>query len=516
MSEVTTAEFDPFTLAAPDEETELGALAASLRLAKSFSLLFARCNQPDQRRRLVASLRERLSGLNIQEIEFREPITHLLNELRFQMTDPAPDAVFVYGLEYSLPGTAQMENAPLTVTLNHSRNSFGRYIPCPLVLWVPEYVLTALMNGAPDFFSVRSGVYFFVVNKDEVSKMLKPLSADSQKTVTNLLASEKQERILNLERLLQDYKLLGSNQRDYNTEARLLDQLGNLYSSVSSWMDAERCYKEVRHIAQAIGNLKEESTALLNLGSLYAIQGRWSLAEDCYTRSFEMRQQFEDVVGQAQVLANIGNLYYVQKRFPEAATIYIRSLEMLLPFGAKTVGWQSYNNIGNAYIAQNQWYQALLNYNLALSTSRENKDTYGEAVTLSNIAGVYSGLEQWEQAEGCCHQSLTILQKIGDSSQTSRVMENLGQIYLSQGKWNEAIESFKSSLQMRRKLGDGAGEGHTLHSLALLHMHQGDLDKALQFVQDAIAVLSKTEDKNEYKNVLRTQAEIQQRCAAPK
>lgn len=511
MSNVAEIQLDPFAPAAPDEEMELGALAASLRLADGFTLLMARCNQADQRQRLVTSLRERLPQLNIQEVAFQEPITHLLDELRSQIETPAPDAIFVSGLENSLPVAAKAANTPLIANLNAARNSFSRYIPCPLVLWVPEYVLTAILHGAPDFFSILSGVYFFSVTLDEIHAASRFLIALEQKTVDNLPVAEKQGRIANIERLLQDYQLLPLAQRDYDAEARLLDQLGHLYTVTGAWADAEHCYHRVLELAKQTDNAKEEATSLLNIGRLYAQQGRWNEAEECYTQSFEIRQRLNNEIGAARVLANIGSLFYVQRRLDQATQTYRLSLSMLEPFGIEAVGWQSYNNLGNAYIAQQQWEKASISYQQSLQIAHKLSDLHGEAIVLSNLAGVCYELQQWTEAEGYCQQALQIVRSVGDVRQEARILENLGHIHQSQGKLYEAANYFASSIAVRHKIGDAVGEGHTLHSLAILHTQKGEWEKALDFAQQAVCVLRNTEDTSECVAALQTLAEIEKR-----
>ena len=84
MSDVETV-IDPFAPAALDEETELRALVQALRLAQGFKLIFVRCNQPEQRQRLIAEVRRRLPEMNVQEIHLSEPVPHLLEALN----DPA-------------------------------------------------------------------------------------------------------------------------------------------------------------------------------------------------------------------------------------------------------------------------------------------------------------------------------------------------------------------------------------------------------------------------------------------
>jgi hypothetical protein len=179
MSSDTLDTIDAFAVDSPDEESELRALAQALRLAEGFKLIFARCNQPRQQKRVIAALRQQLADLKIQEIRFDQPITHLLNALNERLEQPPPQVIFVSGLEYSLPTAADAQKTKFVANLNASRNSFPQAIPCPLVLIVPEYVLTAIAQGAPDFFSIRSGLFFFAATPGETVDMFHSLTSDN-------------------------------------------------------------------------------------------------------------------------------------------------------------------------------------------------------------------------------------------------------------------------------------------------------------------------------------------------
>ncbi len=240
MSDETTTITDPFSATALDEATELRALSQALRLSQGFKLIFARCNQPQQRRNLVAALRVELPELNAQEIHFDKPVTHLLDELRSRIAEPSPDAVFVSGLEYSLPVADEADAMPLIANLNASRNSFPQAMPCPLVLWIPEYILNAIMLGAPDFFSIRSGVYFFAAAPGDTIELASTLTAGNEWAVGGLSLNEKQERIGAIKSLLADYESLPEGQRDYQTELRLHWRLGNLFLGIGNFLLAQK------------------------------------------------------------------------------------------------------------------------------------------------------------------------------------------------------------------------------------------------------------------------------------
>src|SRR5205823_625443 len=124
-------------------------------------------------------------------------------------------------LEYSLPIAADAEKTEFIANLNAARNSFPQIIPCALVLFVPEYVLAAIAHGAPDFFSIRSGVYFFAATPSETADIFTSLNSEKTATIEDMPLQEKQARITAIQNLLADYEALPFNQRDISAEMRL-------------------------------------------------------------------------------------------------------------------------------------------------------------------------------------------------------------------------------------------------------------------------------------------------------
>lgn len=451
---------DPFVIddsfeSVPDEETELRALVRSLDFAEGFSLLFVRCNQHDQRQRLVAALRERLPQLNIEEIHFREPITHLLDELRWHFKEPPSGAVFVSGLEYSLPKAAEAHTTPLVANLNAARNSFPLVVPCPLVLWVPEYVLTAIARGAPDFFSIRSGVYYFAVTPEETKAFAESLTAGMAWTADSLPLEEKLERIAAIESLLADYQSLTHNQRDYRAEARLFARLGGLYFTLGRWTKAKEAIQQTLARVRESGDYINEGRILNSLGIVYKAQGRLTEAETAFQQSLAIAKELGDRSGEAIALGNLGNVYYDQGQLKEAEAAFQQSLTI-----AKELG-----------------------------------DREGEATTLINLGNIYRRQGRWAEAEIVLQQSLAIWQAIGDRIDEGSALNNLGTIYIGQGRWAEAETAFQTSLAIRQELGDHANEGKSLENLALLRAERGDIAGAIELERRALQILEITEDE---------------------
>src|SRR5207237_338124 len=173
--------------------------------AEGFWLGFVKSNTPAQRRRLAALCKDLLEPLKIRvlEIELTEPITDLLPVLRERLAQehaalnedmppseaPAPTseastsssqtklAIFVYGLERSIP--SREAYPPLLSSLNLNRELFRQQVPHPLLLWLPDYALTALARKAPDFWAWRSGLYEFAPEREAAEQSLKVVRGEA-------------------------------------------------------------------------------------------------------------------------------------------------------------------------------------------------------------------------------------------------------------------------------------------------------------------------------------------------
>jgi len=453
MSESPLALADPFASVVSSEEEELRALARALQLADGFKLFFVRCNQPPQRRRLVAALRDQVSRRRIQEIELQEPISHLLDVLRERVAEPPPDAVFVSGLEYSLPAAEAADKTRLVANLNAARDSFPAVVPCPLVLWAPEYVLAAIARGAPDFFSIRSGVYCFAAPPGETIGMARALMNDQDWAVATLPLRERRERAASLQNLLADYDALPSDQWDVDVEWRLRERLGDLLLSMASHAAAEEQFRRLLTLAQSAGDARRKARALHNLGSVYGSQGRWDAAIAAYQQSRDIYREFGDRLGEGRTLHNLGSVYASQDRWDEAIAAYQQSRDIYREFG----------------------------------------DRLGEGRTLHNLGSVYASQGRWDEAIAAYQRSLEIQRDLGDRQGEGMTLNNLGNVYRAQGHWDEAIAAYQQNLAICRQLGDRLGEGRTAENVALLWEARGDLDRALPFARQAVAALEGAE-----------------------
>ncbi len=357
---------EPFELAALDEKDELCTLARALELSEGFKLFFVCCNLPNQRRRLIKDFQHHLSQVTAQEIHFDEPIRHLLDALRPRIAQPPPGAVFVSGLEYSLPTVAEAHAAPFVANLNAARNSFPEIVPCPLVLWVPEYVLAAIIRGAPDFFSIRSAVYYFDPTPAEMTALISSFTSGDAWEVGNLPAAEKWERVKAIEGLLVDYQALPPEQRDRQAEGRMLLRLANLYGVLGAYQKALINAEQALATSREIGDRRGESSALGNLGKTYFDLGEVTKAIEHHERALAISREIGDRQGEGNALANLGN-------------------------ASSTLG---------------QVAKAVEFCERVLAISREIGDRQGEGRTLGNLGVIYKAIDEIEKAKAFWQEAL--------------------------------------------------------------------------------------------------------------
>jgi tetratricopeptide (TPR) repeat protein len=278
---------DPLDPAVLNEDQELDALAQSLRVSNGFKLFLAVCNSPLQRGRLIDRLRERLPEINLQHLRLDMPIDHLLGELQ-EKIDGQADAVAVDGLELSLGDAEQAARSPLVAHLNAARNSFPEVWNRPLVLWLPRYGLTAVMQGAPDFGSIRSGTFFFAEPPDAAT--LDRLTVGDWWTVTSLPPDERAERIATLNRLLEDLRSLPADQQDRRAELRLLHSLAGHLAISGRFSEAESHWRSSLRIAESLGNR-------VLVAAMYQVLGVIAgLREDLQTASDWLRKALHERV----------------------------------------------------------------------------------------------------------------------------------------------------------------------------------------------------------------------------
>ncbi|HSK72461.1 MAG TPA: tetratricopeptide repeat protein, partial [Pyrinomonadaceae bacterium] len=299
-------------------------------------------------------------------------------------------------MESSFTNSENPAASPFVATLNHSRNSFKKILFCPLILFLPEYALSAIYHGATDFFTIRSGVYLFSAKAEETERQIERQVSEEYRQLQGLLLEERQNRIRTIKDLLAEYQSLPVSQRDLEKENHLKEKLADLYEITADYEKAEKLYLEVLDFARKANDEIFLSHTLNNLALVYESQGKYEEAIKLFTQALEID---EKTIGKehpdyASRLNNLASVYKSQGKYEEAIKLFTQALEI----GEKTIGKEHpdhaarLNNLAGVYESQGKYEEAIKLYKQALEIGEKTvgKDHPNYATQLNNLAGVYN------------------------------------------------------------------------------------------------------------------------------
>lgn len=172
-------------------ERSLQTLDRAIALSQDhFSLILVRCNYASLQARMV----ERLAALCREEVSLqRRPlhslylpthVTTLYTTIQEALIEPKPLALSIFGLE-SVAALEQVLSAS-----NQVRDEFRKRFEFPLILWVNEEVLSALIRFAPDFKSWAATSIKFELETTELLEFLQQQAGKLFPSLLELGATE--------------------------------------------------------------------------------------------------------------------------------------------------------------------------------------------------------------------------------------------------------------------------------------------------------------------------------------
>jgi tetratricopeptide (TPR) repeat protein len=451
-------------VSANDEREELSALMRSIKLSQKYYLYFVNCNQVPYQDKLIKQIKSELAEKQIEVIKFKKPITNLLQEITPLLKDKTPDAIFIQGLERSISSDGKGKENALIHKLNISRDAFNDAFPCPIYLWLPSYALIKTVRHAPDFFSVRSGVFYFSAPAEKVIGDIFTSTNSEWLETSSLPIAEKQKRIANLESLLAEYQGLHSEKRDKVAEMRLYDQLATLFHSISDYRKAIDYHEKALLIAHNLNDFNSQSISLNELGNIYNELENYEKAIETIKLALKISKFLEDEENEGINLGNLGN---------------------------------SYLSLGNTKKAANYFKRAI-------TIAKKYSDERNLGAWLSNLGAIYSTQQEYKKAIAYYEKSLDFSRRTGDKQIQAHNLGNIGNAYQNLGQYTKAAKYYKEAFEIATKIGYKQGIGHYLWSLGSAYHNLGENKKARDYYLQAIKILEAIESPyaEEVKNFL--------------
>jgi tetratricopeptide (TPR) repeat protein len=378
--------------------------------------------------------------------------------------------------------------------LQWTRESF-RDFRFPIVLWVSKNIYNLMLSETPDFWSWRTGVFFFkadletfnfnggvnVVHPSNLQDRDLDLAAadsiplaDLEQLIERTISRNPEDPLLislyNRLGYLYTDRLRTGKYDDYSSEQNLaidyfqkainlastpspdlaasINNLANLYHDQGIYAEAEPLY--VRSLAiseeQLGANHPDTATSMNNLAGLYESIGRYAEAETLYVRSLAIRKEQlgANHLDTASSLNNLAHLYESMGRYAEAEPLYVRSLAISEEhLGASHLHTAtSLNNLAILYRSTGRYAEAETLYvrSLAISEEQLGANHPHTTTSMNNLAGLYRSTGRYAEAETLYVRSLAIREEqLGaNHPDTATSLNNLAYLYESMGRYVEA------------------------------------------------------------------------------
>jgi tetratricopeptide (TPR) repeat protein len=360
----------------------------------------------------------------------------------------------------------------------------------PIVLWITPRILKNLSLKAPDFWSWRKGVFWFVL--DKVSE---PFVLNHNRDIP-LSFSESDSFLLPPEDL---QELIAATEQREGTEASLL---GTLYGRLAQVYQHRIERGEAKNIQEerslAIENYKKaialqtklhQDSALIDtledLGRFHSSQGKFKEAILLFQQSLQMARTIGDRNNEAYSLVGLGHAYDDLGEYVKAIEFHEQSLAIQRDIGDRQGEAAPLSGLGNAYYALGEYAQAIEFHEQSLAIQRDISDRQGEAASIANLGNAYFSLGQYAQALEFYKQSLAIKREIGACNDEANSIMNLGNVYFSLGQYLQAIEFYEQSLIINRKIGDLKGEADVWCNLGNVLAHAARSSDAIDAYRNA-------------------------------
>ncbi len=326
----------------------------------------------------------------------------------------------------------------------------------------------------------------------------------------------KADAILQLGRL---YRSLGSGVEAnafFNEAAKLFQDSGlsrdaaisflNAGQSSSSQTDALSNFRNALILTKAIGDTKLEVSALIEMGRVFYGLGDYPEAVKTYEGALKISREMDYKDKIAAALDNMGAAYTAQSNFGMALECHQKSLALDTELGLNRVIPGTLLNIGNIYESQGNHQQALEFYQKSLTLFENIKANVGIAFSISNIGSVYLNSGEYDKALEYFLKAQEQKTKFLPKDPVS--FFNIGLVYKFKGNYPEAIEYFQKSLILAQEAEDSNSIADALNALADVYFLQDNFAKSLEFAENAVKLSERYNYPITYFKALTTNAKV--------
>lgn len=458
--------------------------------ARGFALALVGSNVPAERDRFIERLEASLAGegIELRRLALSEPTDDLYGALA-ALAPAAGQAVAVAGFERSIP--SRVEYPPALARLNRMRELF-RDLPCPVVLFLPQYALTRLAREAPDFWAWRSAVFDVGTPSAPAALVQRDPTELDLVGYANLSAERKQGHLEVLRGLLREEEELSNGHEAL--QADLLIRISFVLRILGEYTPAQEAAEKAADLGGKAGEPALVARALGRLAEICFRRGE--LDEALRIRKEEelpIYEKLSDVRSRAITLGQIADIYEASGELDEALRIHQEEeLPIYEKLGDVRERAIAFRKIADIYYVRGALGEALrIHREEELPVFENLGDLREHAITLGRIADIYSARGNLDEALRIRQEEeLPVYEKLGDLRERTMTLGGIADIYSARGDLDEALRIHKEEvLPIQESLGEKEANANSLWRIGKIELQRQNMEHALSYLAEAYSIV---------------------------
>jgi tetratricopeptide (TPR) repeat protein len=248
-----------------------------------------------------------------------------------------------------------------------------------------------------------------------------------------------------------------------------------------------------RSLLNALGQIAEtdeqlRAKVLADLGDVYSEQEEFLKAEGAYTQALSLSKRLSDTNQSALILHNLAMCRSREGKNDDALALLEKAARLTKSASASdpALEAQLFNGFGIVYYRVNKNSKAEKSFNQALDIVRTSGISFNTAGALNNLGAVYLHQHKFKQAEEVLNRALQLKEAESDPFDPGLLpeLDTLGAIYAATGRHALAKEQFERALKILepRRSDFAPAIARVLHLLSITDANLGlrtDSDEAL-------------------------------------
>jgi tetratricopeptide (TPR) repeat protein len=477
---------------------EFEELTRALIWSNEFAIYFAVVNPPLIRKQMAEELKKSLGKeqIRVHTLELNSSYFDLLSIipekvpsycLRGAETE-IRSVLFIFGAEEAI--AADAENRRLFFDcLNWQRDKLREAIACPLVIWLPEFVLRILALEAPDFWAWRSGVYYLEPERVWILKDTEELLTGGPSEYDVLTYQEKIRRLQQFKALLDDYERHPFEEKSESEllviRCFLLQKAGHVTLSLVNYEEAKQYFLQGLKIAERLKDKELLTLIFESLSIISAYQGDYTSAKEYGEKFSEIAQE----IGDKKWLLPLGYNALSQKKYNKAEEFFKKSLGFGEKLGNKGLISAALSSLGSLAKAQKKYTEARSFLEQSLKVNEEIGDKEGILDNLLELSELAKSQGNIDEAIHKIEEARALSEEMEDYRRIAKVLRKQGSLAVAQGNYQHARKYYEESLEIYKQLGDKSNMASISLDLGIIAVQAaGNYEEAKRYSKESLKI----------------------------